>query len=235
MVSLDFSSISCDSRNLLFYNDSRIKTIFSSLQCFHEIFLQFLVIHWTMFSSLLCFHKIFPQFLVIQWICCSITAAASNRPMPLKIFVKLDTAKISLFLASHKCKMASVGLGLVAKKVTYRCTFSLSANSLQSWPSAVGGSRSFDKEDSMLALRRKRPASETKLLFPFPVDWRLQDVDRVPGGLDLLCWCWSRGCCWDIFVWLSCWVRCCWVNCWDGGWLRSQCTRRTFLSVRKKW
>ena len=177
------------------------------------------------------------SFVSFQWICCSITAAASNRPMPLKIFVKLDTAKISLFLASHKCKMASVGLGLVAKKVTYRCTFSLSANSLQSWPSAVGGSRSFDKEDSMLALRRKRPASETKLLFPFPVDWRLQDVDRVPGGLDLLCWCcWSKGCCWDdIFVWLSCWVRCCWVNCWDGGWLRSQCTRRTFLSVRKNY
>ena len=206
-----FNDFVAFSMNFWLYNGSSIKTMFIvfSLMCFHEIFL--------------------------QWLCCSITAAASKRPMPLKIFVKLDTAKISLFLASHKCRMASVGLGLVAKKVTYRCTFSLSANSLQSWPSAVGGSRSFDKEDSMLALRRKRPASETKLLFPFPVDWRLQDVDRVPGGLDLLCWCWSRGCCWDIFVWLSCWVRCCWVNCWDGGWLRSQCTRRTFLSVRKKW
>ena len=83
--------------------------------------------------------------------------------------------------------MASVGLGLVAKKVTYRCTFSLSANNLQSCPSAVGGSRSFDKEDSMLALRRKRPASETKLLLP---DWTLDcDTvieDKVPEGLDLL-------------------------------------------------
>ena len=154
-----------------------------------------------------------------QWICCSITAAASNRPIPLKILMRLDKAKISLFRASHKCRMASVGLGRVAKKVTYLCTFSLSANSLQSWPSAVGGSRSFDKEDSMLALSRKRPASETKLLFP---DWpRLHDVDSVPGGLDLLCCC----CCWCWTVWLSCWV-----NCWDG-WLRSQCTRRTFLSV----
>ena len=114
-------------------------------------------------------------------------AAASKRPMPLKMLMRLDKARISLFLASHKCRMASVGLGLVAKKVTYRCTFSLSANSLQSCPSAVGGSRSFDKEDSMLALRRKRPASETKLLLP---DWTLDcDTvieDRVPEGLDLL-------------------------------------------------
>ena len=51
-----------------------------------------------------------------QWICCSMIAAASKRPMPLRILMRLDRAKISLFLASHKCRMASVGLGLVAKK-----------------------------------------------------------------------------------------------------------------------
>jgi len=144
------------SMNLLIYSSGSIKTMFSALQSFHKIFLQFLAIPWIccsitaaaskwcsfhcsnfmriffnfswfiyndssitkMFSALQRFHYIFLQFLVIQWICCSITAAASKRPMPLKIFVKLDTAKISLFLASHKCRMASVGLGLVAKKVT---------------------------------------------------------------------------------------------------------------------
>ena len=108
--------------------------------------------------------------LILQWICCSTIAAASKRPMPLKILMRLDKARISLFLAFHKCRMASVGLGLVAKNVTYRCTFSLSAKSLQSCPSAVGGSSNFDNEDSMLALRRKRPASETKLLLPRPED-----------------------------------------------------------------
>ena len=70
--------------------------------------------------------------------------------------------------------MASVGLGLVAKNVTYRCTLSLSANSLQSWPSGVGGSNSLAKEANIFALSRKRPESGSPkatvaTLLPFPV------------------------------------------------------------------
>ena len=92
-----------------------------------------------------------------QCICCSNTAAASKRPIPRKMLMRLDKAKSSRFRASHKWRMASVGLGLVAKKVTYRCTLSLSANSLQSWPSGVGGSNSLANEANMFALSRKRP------------------------------------------------------------------------------
>ena len=66
--------------------------------------------------------------------------------------------------------MASVGLGLVAKNVTYRCTLSLSASSLQSWPSGVGGSNSLAKEANMFALSRKRPESGSpKAATPVPV------------------------------------------------------------------
>ena len=44
--------------------------------------------------------------------------AASNLPMPRNTLTRLGTANISRFLASHSCKMASVGLGRVAKYVT---------------------------------------------------------------------------------------------------------------------
>merc|ERR1711971_19367 len=75
------------------------------------------------------------------------------------MLIRLDKAKSSRLRASHKWRMASVGLGLVAKNVTYRCTLSLSASSLQSWPSGVGGSNSLAKEANMFALSRKRPES----------------------------------------------------------------------------
>ena len=77
---------------------------------------------------------------------CSNTAAASNLPMPRRTFIKFETAKSSRFLASHRHKIDSVGLGRVAKNVTYRWTFNRSANSRQSLPCVFGGSSNFDKE-----------------------------------------------------------------------------------------
>ena len=83
---------------------------------------------------------------IFSWNCCSMIVEASKEPRPVKILMWWDKAKIFLFPASHKCRRALVRLSLVAKKVTYWCTSSLSAKSLRSYSSAVGKSTKFDNK-----------------------------------------------------------------------------------------
>ena len=77
-----------------------------------------------------------------QLVSLSRTWAASCRPIPLRVLTRLATAVLSLFLASHRLRMASVGLGWVPKKVLYLLTPSLSASILQSLLVLLGWSRS---------------------------------------------------------------------------------------------
>jgi len=65
--------------------------------------------------------------------------------MPRKVLTSPATAVLSLFLASHRLRIASVGLGCVAKNVMYLLTPSLSASCLQSLLLGVGGSSSKER------------------------------------------------------------------------------------------
>ena len=77
-----------------------------------------------------------------QLVSMSRTWAASCRPIPRSVLTSPATAVLSLFLASHRFSMASVGLGWVPKNVMYLLTPSLSANNLQSLLLEFGGSSS---------------------------------------------------------------------------------------------
>jgi len=73
------------------------------------------------------------------------TWAASWRPIPRRVFTSPATAVLSRFLASQRLRIASVGLGWVAKNVMYLLTPSRSASCRQSLLFGVGGSSSRDR------------------------------------------------------------------------------------------
>ena len=89
--------------------------------------------------------------------------------------MRFDMASSSLFLASQRHKIASVGLGRVAKNVTYRLTFNLSANNLQSFPCLFGGSSSRESAFIIDGVILNRPSAVTVvaygegIVFPFSI------------------------------------------------------------------